>query len=182
MGYEETEGRLTGVGDHPVPVRHTKESNGGTRKKRKKTACSNSVSNGSEVECEDNLNKSDGGTNFTSVETNKTEYSGYGKSPTDAEWSDRLYHFLTCIPHGVRHGVMEPPKAKSVITQIKALTSFQGLYHNPLKKNVFVGKKVDFCSNLKELIEEAKQYENSYDSLQYPLRKMLDFKEYCMQD
>lgn len=181
LGHEEEEGRLTWVSDGPVQVRHVRESSGSTRKKRKHTTAFNCVPNGSKTACE-HLGTNDEGSSVTSAEARDSEYYEGHESPTGAEWSDRLYKFLTCIPHGARKGVMEPPKARSVLTQIKALTAFQGLYHTPSKQYVFVGRKIDFCSDLKELIEEARKHENSYDSLQYPLRKMLDFKEYYMQD
>lgn len=180
LAHEEEEGRLTWVSDRPGKVRHIKQKQeSSAKKKRKITPGSNRVSNGSNMDCEYS-GASDDGRSFTSAE----EYNGedYMESPTGAEWSDRLYHFFTRIPHGTRRGVLEPPKAKSVITQINSVTSFQGLYHGLSKKMVFAGRKVDFCSDLYELIEEAKQYENSYDSLQYPLRKMQDYKNYYMQN
>ena len=182
LAHEEEEGRLTWVSDRPGKVRHIKqkqESCSSAKKKRKITASSTHVSSGSDMDREYS-GASDDSSSFTFTE----EFNGenYKESPTGAEWSDQLYHFLTCIPHGTRRGVMEPPKAKSVITQIKSVTSFQGLYHNSSKKMVFAGRKIDFCTDLHELIEEAKQYENSYDSLQYPLRKMQDYKNYYMQN
>jgi len=87
------------------------------------------------------------------------------KCPPEAQWLNRMHHFLMCIPHGSRKRIITPSKAQSVMQMVTSLASSKGLFHGLSGTHIFAGRKIDLSNDLEELIEVAKTYGSSYDCL-----------------
>lgn len=101
---------------------------------------------------------------------------------------DEMHDFLLAVPHGRGHKTISQENARSVIRQVRLLTSGKGItYHHWNEGVVFAkGRRIDLLStNFDDLLFEAKQFEldNGKDRgngwlLQHPITKMQIYQEY----